>query len=88
MHYHPSYHEPYRSLVSAIVEEAYMDVVNYAQSPDVELRRMAARAALWFMSKDAEWVFSFENICHYLQKDPCSIREKVCKLMLGTNVGN
>lgn len=88
MDYHPSYHESYRNLASAIVWEAYLDVVKYAHSPEAELRLSAVHAALWFMNKDTDWVFSFENICHYLQIDPCSIREKVYKLVFGKDSGN
>jgi hypothetical protein len=63
-------------------------VLNYAHSPDAELRLRAMQAARWFMSKDTDWVFSFENICHYLKIDPCSIREKVLKLVFGKDSGN
>jgi hypothetical protein len=88
VHYHPSYHRSHRNLVCAIVSEAYSDVLNHAHSPDAALRLKAMQALVWFMSNDTDWIFSFESICHYLQIDPCSIREQVHKLVVGKDSGN
>ena len=77
-----------KRLLLAMLEDAVHCFQTYLLARKPHERRLFQEAEEWIDSRDSQWFFSFENICHYLQKDPCSIREKVCKLMLGKDVAN
>ncbi len=76
-----NFNEPYRKLMCAILDDAYRLVENYANSRDPALRLKAMRAWEWFESEDMESVFSFLNICGYLDLDPDPIRKKLTAII-------
>lgn len=59
-----------RPFCEAFLERAYFDVG--AEDPEVVVASLR-----WLRRTDDEWIFSFENICDYLGKNPSIVRKNI-----------
>lgn len=69
-----SLREPEWDLMSAILEDAWSilsEATEHKNAPIIHETRS------WFMSSDQDYVFSFINICSYLNIDPGAARKKL-----------
>jgi hypothetical protein len=61
-------------LMLAVLEEAVQCFQEYVLSTRPREKRLFQEAEEWFLNKDSDYVFSFENICETLQLHPNYIR--------------
>lgn len=61
-------------LLLALLESAIQDFQTYIHARDRRGKELFEVAEEWFMESDSESLFSFENICAYLQLHPGYIR--------------
>jgi hypothetical protein len=54
-----------RGLLLAVLEDA-IRCMNGEGSPCRDRARLASEARRWIVSRDEQWPFSFENVCHWL----------------------
>ena len=66
-----------RRLAVAVLEEAVDCLEERRRNPEVEGRLTSWEAEQWFESEDAEWPFSFKNVCLVLHLDAEAIRERI-----------
>jgi len=58
----------------AILEEAIKTFRLYVSTKSRREHRLFLDAQLWIMSRNDDWLFSFENICDVLGLDPDFVR--------------
>jgi hypothetical protein len=63
--------EPEKRLMLAVLEEAIRNYRKYL----VTHPRLFSEVVDWFLEKDSDWLFSFENICDVLELSPNHIRK-------------
>jgi hypothetical protein len=69
--------EPEKSLLAAILEDAVQEYRKYSRAHDPIGKSRFREVEEWFMGRDNEWVFSFENVCELLGLDPEYVRGRV-----------
>ena len=74
-------------LMLAMLESAVEDFQKYVLARNPRGKQLFQEAEEWFLEKDSESLFSFENICETLQLHPAPIRKglfvwKAAKLKL------
>jgi hypothetical protein len=62
-------------LMLAVLESAVEDFQKYVLARNPRGKRLFQEAEDWFLEKDSEELFSFENICETLQLHPDYIRQ-------------
>jgi hypothetical protein len=62
-------------LMLAVLESAVEDFQKYVLARKPRGKRLFQEAEEWFLEKDSEELFSFENICETLQLHPDYIRQ-------------
>src|SRR5437016_2804296 len=62
-------------LMLAVLESAVEDFQNYVLARKPRGKKLFQEAEEWFLEKDSEEIFSFENICETLQLHPDYIRQ-------------
>jgi hypothetical protein len=62
-------------LMLAVLESAVEDFQKYVLARNPRGKRLFQEAEEWFLEKDSEELFSFENICETLQLHPDYIRQ-------------
>jgi hypothetical protein len=66
-----------RRLAVAVLEEAVDCLEERRMNLEVEGRLTSWEAEQWFESEDAEWPFSFMNVCLVLHLDAEAIRDRI-----------
>ena len=66
--------EPEKSLILAILEDAVYCFKRYALSQERKGKSLYCEAEQWIMEENSHWIFSFENICEFLDIDPHYLR--------------
>jgi hypothetical protein len=66
--------EPETSLMLAVLEDAVACFQKYALARDERGLELFHEAEEWILQKDAEWLFSFDNICESLGMNPDYVR--------------
>ena len=62
-------------LMLALLENATDDFQKYIHAQNRRGKELFEAAEEWFLETDSPSFFSFENICEYLQLNPCYIRK-------------
>ena len=65
---------PIKRLMLAVLEDAMRCYQTYAASRNSAHRRLFIEAERWLMARNADGVFSFENVCETLAIEPGSLR--------------
>jgi hypothetical protein len=73
--YKKSIREGEERLMLAVLESAVEDFQKYVLARNPRGKRLFREAEEWFLEKDSEELFSFENICETLQLHPDYIRQ-------------
>ena len=61
--------EPENRLILAILEDAVYCFQRYVLSQDTRGKAVFCEAEQWIMEENRHWIFSFENICDFLEID-------------------
>jgi hypothetical protein len=67
-------HLPEKRLMLAVLEDAIATFQRFALSDTPRNRRLAEEVEEWAAGSDAEWPFSFRNICEALDLEPEYLR--------------
>jgi hypothetical protein len=67
--------EPETSLMLAVLEDAVACYQKYALAREGNGLELFREAEEWILQKDAQWLFSFDNICESLGMNPDYLRE-------------
>ncbi len=62
--------EPEKSLVLAILDDAVACFQKYVSAQRPKEKALFQEVEEWFIEKESDWFFSFENICESLGLDP------------------
>jgi hypothetical protein len=73
--YKKSLREGEERLMLAVLESAVEDFQNYVLARNPSGKKLFQRAEQWFLKKNSDELFSFENICGTLQLQPDYIRQ-------------
>ena len=68
-----------RRLMRAVLKDALAILFKYDATQDRRGQRLLAEAQHWIESDDADWPFSFVNVCDALGLDPSCVRERVAR---------
>ena len=68
-----------RRLMRAVLKDALTVLFKYDATQDRRGQRLLADAQHWLESDDADWPFSFVNVCDALGLDPSCVRERVAR---------
>ena len=68
-----------RRLMRAVLKDALAVLFKYDATQDRRGQRLLAEAQHWLESDDADWPFSFVNVCDALGLDPSCVRERVAR---------
>ena len=66
--------QPEKRLMLAVLADAMVEFVQASRAAGWRSRRMAAEIEAWFSTDEAEWPFSFTNICDSLGLDVQRLR--------------
>ncbi len=66
--------EPEKRLMLAVLEDAVRSFQDNIAAESEAKKKLFAEAEAWFLEQDADWVFSFENICEALGLTPQYVR--------------
>ena len=69
--------EPEKSLLAAILEDAVQEYRKYSRAHDSIGRSRFREVEEWFMRRDNEWIFAFENVCELLGLDREYVRRRL-----------
>jgi hypothetical protein len=72
--------EPEKHLMHAILEEAIKTFRLHVSTHSGPERKLFLDAQLWIMTRNDDWLFSFENICEVLGLDPDFVRSGLAHL--------
>jgi len=64
-----------KRLMLALLENAIEDFQKYALANDTVEKELFQEAEVWFLAVDNDSLFSFENICEYLQINSNYLRQ-------------
>jgi len=67
--------EPEKALMLAILDDAVACFQKYITAQKPKDKALFQEAEEWFMEKESDWVFSFENICESLSLNPDYLRK-------------
>ncbi|HLK10783.1 MAG TPA: hypothetical protein VKW76_05345 [Candidatus Binatia bacterium] len=67
-------YDPERRLMVAVLEQGVNDYLKYAGAREPEGLELWREVEAWVDDRDAQWFFSFENICHVLDIEPDYLR--------------
>ncbi len=68
---------PERALAAGVLRQAMVDLRKFRNAKGVLGRELYADARSWFVSNDAEWPYSFVNVCRALDLAPENTRAEV-----------
>jgi hypothetical protein len=68
---------PEHGLMFAVLEDAISCFQKYVSAGGRQGKRLFREAEEWILENDANWVFSFENVCESLGLDPRYIRREL-----------
>ena len=71
--------EPEKRLMLAILEDAVSTLKQYYRSNNRRNARLFEDTKAWIFDADADWVFSFENICEHLGLNPPYVRQGITR---------
>lgn len=71
--------EPEKTLLLAVLGDAIHCFLKYYRARDRAGRQQFRDAEEWIMGAGDDWIFSFENICSYLDLSPGFIRRGLRK---------
>lgn len=66
-----------RRLLLAVLENAIQEFFRYRQAHTRRGKRLLKEVVEWIWSENNNWLYSFENICGYLDFDPEAIRQRL-----------
>lgn len=66
--------DPEQALMLAVLRSAVEDFHEYVHARNGSEKKLFHEAEEWILETDTHWVFSFENICEFLQLEPEYIR--------------
>jgi len=66
---------PEHELMRAILDDAVSDFRKYCLNHDAQVKRRFADARTWILKDDADWTFSFVNVCEVLGFAPDYLRQ-------------
>jgi len=75
--------DPEKRLMAAVLEEAILLILNYADSSSMQRRKLVAEAYAWITSDDRSGPFSFATICDVFGLDVEPVRLAIADLRLG-----
>ena len=67
---------PEMDLAEAILVQAMIDYFNTKELFDFKSRRIYREVKAWIFN-NSESIYSFQNICHFLNLDPDAVREAI-----------
>ncbi len=67
--------EPEKRLMLAVLDDAVACFQKYVSAQTPKEKALFQESEEWFMEKESDWVFSFENICESLGLDPDYVRK-------------
>lgn len=73
-HFRKTIREGEERLLLALLENATEDYQKYLHAQDRRGKELFEAAEEWFLESDSPSLFSFENVCDYLQLNPCYMR--------------
>lgn len=73
--------QPERRLVAAVLYDAVLRFRKYGIRASERNRRLFAEVEAWFAADDADWPFSFVNVCDALGLSPDRIRQELYRLL-------
>ena len=68
---------PERALAAGVLRQAAVDLRKFRDGKGALGRELYSDARSWFVSNDAEWPYSFINVCRALQLTPEDVRAEV-----------
>jgi len=68
---------PERRLAAAVLRRATVGLRRFQESKEAAGREMYWEARRWFISNDAEWPYSFMNVCRSLGLSPEGVRDEL-----------
>jgi len=66
-------------LVAAVLKDGIDSYIKYLSAKPRRGRKLINEAEVWFLSKDENWLFSFENVCGILKLEPDYIRRSLLR---------
>jgi len=66
--------DPEKALVAAILNDAIQEYRKYSGGQDRNGKKRFREAEEWIMHDGNDWIFSFDNVCHFLGLDPDYVR--------------
>ncbi len=66
---------PEKRLMLAVLQDAVATLIKHAGSAGRGPRRLVREAEQWIYAHNADWPYSFENICAALNLDPGALRQ-------------
>ena len=76
-HRKKKYLEGEKRLMFAVLDDAIARFQNSLLPRDTKEKAQFREAENWIVKKDGDWLFSFENVCEYLELDPNTLRKKL-----------
>ena len=71
--------QPEKRLMLAVLDDAVMCILKYAQGRNGREQRLFRQAEHWIMANDEDWPFSFVNVCEALSFDPGYLRSALMR---------
>ena len=69
--------QPDKQLMLAVLDNALECLQKYLLARSRKGRRLFQESEQWVLETDSDWIFSFENICQFLDLDPEYLRKRV-----------
>jgi hypothetical protein len=66
-------------LVAAVLKDGIDSYIKYLSAKPRHGKQLTNEAEEWFLSKDENWLFSFENVCEILKLEPDYIRRDLLR---------
>jgi hypothetical protein len=70
-----------KRLMRAVLKDALEVLVKHDGARDPRGRRLFAEAQRWVQSDDADWIFSFANVCDALALAPSCVRKALARCL-------
>ncbi len=71
---------PEQRLMIAVLHDALDCLERYRFATNDRGRRLFHETAQWFLTREADWPYSFECICGVLDLDSDAVRQRLCIL--------
>jgi hypothetical protein len=75
-----SFPAPEVELVAAVLDDAIICFIKYATAKQRREQRLFRETEAWLFAEDANWPFSFENLCGFLEINPHYLRSGLLRL--------